>query len=188
MNFIRQFLKNPVESGAVVSSSKGLSQLIVNQAELQRKKCVVELGPGTGAFTKEILTQLSPATLFFCLEINPQFVIETRRNCPNAIVYHASAIDIKKYLNAHNRNTCDCVISGLPWALFGKELQEELIENIYGSLEQGGSFLTIAHITGLIFPPGIRFHKLLNRKFDRVTKTKVIWGNIFPGFVYHCVK
>lgn len=188
MKFIKQFLKNPVETAAIVASSKRLSQLIVDSAELNQKRCVVELGPGTGAFTKEILKEVSPEALFFCLEINHEFVTDTRRNCPDAIVYHASATDIKKYLNVHGRNTCDCIISGLPWALFGKELQEELLENIYDSLERGGSFLTIAHISGLLFPPGIRFHKLLSRKFYRVRKTEVVWGNVLPGFVYHCVK
>ncbi len=188
MKFLRQFIKNPVDTAAVVASSKNLSRLIADSAELSGRQCIVELGPGTGAFTKEILSQLPAESVFFCLEINEQFVAETKFNCPDATVYHASALDIDKYLRKHDRVMSDCIISGLPWALLDHKLQEELLESIYSSLEKGGSFLTIAHITGLIFPPGIRFNKLLTEKFDQVHKSRIIWGNVLPGFVYHCIK
>jgi phosphatidylethanolamine/phosphatidyl-N-methylethanolamine N-methyltransferase len=188
MNFFKQFLKRPKETAAVVASSRELSKLIVDMADLNGKKCVVELGPGTGAFTREILDRIDTDTLFFCLEINRQFVSETKQNCPEAIVYHASATDIGKYLKKNKKETCDCVISGLPWALLDSSLQEELLNSIYDSLDEGGVFLTIAHITGLIFPPGRRFKKLLDMKFNKVSRSRIIWGNMFPGFIYRCTK
>lgn len=188
MKFLKQFMKNPVQIGAIAASSEGLSRLIVESSELKNKRCIVELGAGTGSFTREILSKMSPGSTFFAIEINRQFIIDIKRECPNALVYHGSAIDIKKYLNKHNQISSDCIISGLPWAVFDKNLQEELMDVIYESLEVGGYFLTIAHITGLAFPPGRRFQKLLKSRFDQVHKTKIVWRNIFPGFVYHCVK
>lgn len=188
MKFFKQFLKSPKETAAVTSSSKELSKLIVNMADLSSKRCVVELGPGTGAFTEEILGQVDPETLFFCLEINREFVSDMRRKYPEATVYHASSTDIGKYLAKNNREGCDCIISGLPWALLDRSLQEELLDSIYDSLDEGGIFLTIAHITGLVFPPGRRFQKLLGMKFNKVSRSRIIWGNVFPAFVYRCTK
>ena len=188
MHFLTQLLKHPVATGAITPSSKKLSELIANTANLNTKHCVVELGSGTGVFTKEILKRISSTCTFFSLEINDEFVKKTRMNNPKATVHHASAQDIKKYLNQYNENNSDCIISGLPWAVFNEKLQEELLEEIYDSLEQKGEFLTIAHLQGLLFPPGRKFQKLLTKRFHKVQKTKIIWGNIFPAFVYHCIK
>ena len=188
MEFLKQFVRNPIETAALVPSSRALSRLIVDEAQVGKRECVVELGPGTGAFTGEILERISPETVFFGLEINEQFVSKIRHKYPDAIVYHASAIDIQKYLQKHDRKTTDCIISGLPWALLGRQFQEELMESIYDSLDEGGSFLTIAHITGLLFSPGIRFQKLLTTKFKNVRRTHVVWRNVMPGFVYACTK
>jgi len=188
MKFFREFITHPMETGAIVSSSAKLAKLIVGISDLSKKRCVVELGPGTGTLTKEILQRISPETSFFSLEINGQFVKATQRNCPNATIYHASALEIKRYLIQHNQNTCDSIISALPWGIFGQNLQEKLLESIYESLDDGGEFLTIAYIFGLISPPGIRFRELLNKRFRKVRRSKIIWGNVFPAFVYHCVK
>ncbi|MFH1589299.1 MAG: methyltransferase domain-containing protein [archaeon] len=188
MNFFKQFLKIPLETGAIASSSKGLSELITDRASLANKKCVVELGSGSGVFTNEITRKISDECVFFCLEINHEFVKETKKNCPSAIVYHASAKDINRYLLENERANCDCIISGLPWAVFNQKLQEELLHSAYDSLEEGGEFLTFAYLQGLFLPTGIRFKKLLNNKFKRVERTKIIWNNLPPAFVYHCRK
>jgi phospholipid N-methyltransferase len=188
MNFFKISLKNLKETGTIAASSKKYSKLITDSANLSSKKCVVELGPGDGVITKEIIKQISSKTKFFCLEINKQFVVETEKNCPKAKVYHASALEIKKYLNKHDESTCNCIISGLPWALFEQEKQEEIIDEVYKSLENGGQFLTIAYITGIFFPSGIRFKKLLKKKFSDVKKTKIIWSNFLPAFAYICTK
>ena len=80
---------------------------MIGRVNLLEKKCVVELGPGTGVFTKEIIQQISTRTVFFSLEISETFVKETKHNCPDATIYHSSAIDIKKYLLKHHQDSFD---------------------------------------------------------------------------------
>ena len=94
--FIQEFLKNPTRTGTFAQSSVGLSKLITDTANLGTKKCVVELGSGTGVFTKEILNKINPETCFFCLESNKKFVKQTQKKYPQATVYHDSAENIKK--------------------------------------------------------------------------------------------
>ena len=188
MNFFKQSIISPKKIGAIAPSSNSLSQLITEVVDLSNKRCVVELGSGTGVFTKEIIKKISPECIFFSLETNQEFVKETKKNCQNVVVYNASAKDIKKYLIKHNQNTCDCIVSGLPWAFFGQKEQEELLNVLYESLCDGGEFLTFAYIHGLSIPAGIKFRELLNKKFKDVKKTKVIWNNLPPAFVYYCKK
>ena len=58
MIFLSQLFKSPIETGAIAPTSEKLSKLIVDMANLSEKKFVVELGPGTGVFTKEIMKNI----------------------------------------------------------------------------------------------------------------------------------
>ena len=188
MIFLSQLFKSPIETGAIAPTSEKLSKLIVEMANLGEKKCVVELGPGTGVFTKGIMKHIPEKSEFFSLEINDEFVKETKLNNPKATVYHASAKEIKKYLKKHNHDKSDCIISGLPWGAFAEDIQVDLLNEIYDSLESGGQFLTIALLQGLMFPPGRRFKKAISSKFKTVERSKIVWSNLPPGLVYYCVK
>ena len=138
MSFFIQFLKHPVLTGSAVPSSKELAELITDIPSLHKKNCIVELGPGSGIFTGEILKKLSTESCFICLEINPAFVSKIEDNYPDVNIYHASAKDIKKYLLKHNKMSTDCIISALPWAGFNHHLQTEILDEIYDALEVGG--------------------------------------------------
>lgn len=186
--FIREFLSNPLKIGAIRTSSNGLSQLITDTARLADKKCVVEFGPGTSVFTKEILHKINPECTFFCLETNPLFVEITQKKCPATTVYNDSAEHIQYYLSKHEHTNCDCIISGLPWAAFNDKQQQILMDATHEALEEGGVFLTMAYIQGDLMPSGLRFKRLLEEKFTTVKRTRIVWRNLPPAFVYCCTK
>ena len=188
LNFIKQFLLNAKQTGAIAKSSEELADLITDSVNLKNAKVIVELGPGTGIFTKKILEKKSKKSIFFALETNPFFASETKNNCSDAIVYRDSAICIQKYLFKHKVKACDCIISGLPWAAFGNNLQQELINSIFSSLRNGGEFATFAYIQGPLLSAGKRFKNMLEEDFSQVAKTRIVWKNIPPAFVYQCKK
>ncbi|MCX6997510.1 MAG: hypothetical protein NTV49_10595 [Kiritimatiellaeota bacterium] len=184
--FLKQFITHPRKTGAVAASSKHLARSIVATANLAQARVVVELGPGTGVFTEKILQHLPRGAVFFALELNPGFVAETRKHCPTATVYHDSALHIKKYLRQHGVEHCDCIISSLPWGVFKKSQQAELLDAIIGALHHNGEFLTFTYLGGLLLPSARDFLKLLRSYFMIVRKTPVVWRNIPPAFIYHC--
>jgi len=182
--FLKQFVLHTTKTGAVAPSSKGLADLITETAGLHSASAVIEFGTGTGVFTEKILQKIPDETRFFALEINPDFVKATRKRCPEAVVYQDSAANAKKYLEELGINECDCIICGLPWAAFSEELQNELLDTIIDVLKPGGRFLTFAYLQGLLLPAGMRFKKKLSTRFNSVTKTRTIWLNFPPAFVY----
>lgn len=186
--FIKQFIKQPGKTGAIAASSRHLVKLMMDTADIESAKAVVELGPGTGVFTQEILKRLRKDAIFFALELNQEFVTETRRRCPHAIVYHDSAAHIGKYLRQHGTDKCDCIISSLPWSAFDRKLQAELLTAAVDSLAPGGEFLTYAYVTGFWLPAGRSFYRLLHHYFRHVRKTPFVWRNLPPAFIYHCRK
>jgi len=188
VEFLKEFKKDRFNTGAIISSSNILAKYITDIANLKEKKTIVELGSGTGVFTKKITEKLCDDATFFALELNEFFVAKTKQNCPEAKVYHADAKQIQDYLIKNDKTLCDCVISGLPWSCFEEKRQRELIDNIYDSLEDGGEFLTFAYIQSSFLPQGIKFKRLLEEKFEVTIQTKTVWLNLPSAFVYVCTK
>lgn len=188
LKFFEQSIKHFRTTGAIAPSSRELSELLVTTANIKEANCIVELGPGTGVATKIILELKKPDAVFFAIEMNPVFVKATKKNCPEVIVYNDNAINLPKYLEKHNQKFCDIIYSGLPWSLIDEKVQDHLLSVIYNNLKDGGEFVTFAYLHGIYLPNGIKFRKKIQKLFKKVEKSKIVWLNTPPAFVYHAIK
>lgn len=184
LDYLKQSFIHPTKTGSIAPSSEKLCELLTEAAQLQNASTVIELGPGTGVFTEKILSKISPDTTFFALEINPKFVAATKLRCPEATVYNDSAENAKIHLINHGVESCDCIISALPWSVFSPRLQDKLLSTIWDILEPGGKLLTVAYFHALMFPSAQRFKNRLYETFPTVRKTEIVWSNLPPAFVY----
>ena len=71
--FFKVFLRAPALTSAIVPSSPWLAERMVADVGLDQAKVVVELGPGTGAFTRAIQKEISPVRIFLAVEIDHRF-------------------------------------------------------------------------------------------------------------------
>lgn len=187
-HFLGQFLRRPGSIGSVVPSSSELAELITDAAGVSKGHVVVEIGPGTGPFTEVILRKLPPGATFFAIEFNETFVKLLREKFPQAQIHHDSAVNIGRLLQAHGQPGCDVIVSGLPFASFESEMQDQVLAAVKGALVEGGVFATFAYWQGLMVPQGRRFRRRLGDEFSEVTTTKTVWTNVPPAFVYRAVK
>jgi phospholipid N-methyltransferase len=183
-DFWVQALSRPRETGAILPSSGKLAELITDAAELGSSGLVVELGPGTGVFTEKILRKIPAGCRYIAIEINPVFAAATNKRFPKAEVVMGSAVDLGKILAARGHKHCDAVISGLPWATMDAARQDGILSAVRDSLAPNGRFVTFAYLHGLLLPAGRRFARRLKSSFGTVEKTKVVWTNFPPAFVY----
>ncbi len=183
-----QFFANPLTTGAICASSPELSNLITEDIAIEKASCVVELGPGTGAVTGFISDKVAPQSKFFAVELNHDMFIALKRRYPKVKVYNDCASNLPDLLSKEGCKHADAVISGLPWASFSDDLQEDILNSIVSVLPEGGVFATFAYLQGTILPTGLNFKKRLRRHFSKVEKSKVIWMNLPPAFVYRCWK
>ncbi len=186
--FVKEFVRAPKSTGALIASSRELAQSMTAAADLTCAKMIVEFGTGTGVFTEQILRSKRVDSEFFGLEINPIFVKKTQERCPDARVYQDSATNVHRYLAEHGHSGCDCIISGLPWSVFDKALQEELLQVIFDALNPGGIFVTFSYISGALLPAGRHYNRLLPSTFASVSRSRIIWHNLPPAFIYACRK
>jgi len=188
LHVLGEFVRKPMSVGAVAPSSRRLAELITDAAEVGRASTVVEFGPGTGVFTEVILRKIQPRTTFFAIEANESFAAATRKRFPGVEVFHDSAASVRALLESRGHASCDCIVSGLPFASFTAALQDEILAAIVDVLVPGGRFATFAHLAGIVSPRARRFRRRLLEQFSDVAVTHTIWRNLPPAYVYRAVK
>ncbi len=185
---IKEFLRNPRATGAVLPSSGKLSQTIVSEIGLKTANRVVELGPGTGAITGHILKEINPDAQFMAVELNTKMYESFKKRYPSVKILNENAARLRALLYREGMQDVDVVVSGLPWASFGAPLQRRLLLEIINSLSPRGIFTTFAYIQGLALPTARAFKRRLDKRFSTVQRTPIIWNNIPPAVVYRCRK
>ena len=118
LRFLRAFLSRPMETGSLVPSSRYLTERMLQFVDWQRARVIVELGPGTGCFTAQILARMDPRAILIAIDTNEEFIAELRRIFPDPRLHtiHGSAAELKAALRNAGRENADCIISGLPFA------------------------------------------------------------------------
>lgn len=182
--FLGAFMRQPFVTASLTPSSSYLAEAMVAGMRIDRARTVVELGPGTGAFTRVIERELSPSARFVCMEINADFARSLAARFPCAQVVNDSAANLDRYLPEDVE--IDCVVSGLPWVLFAPEEQRLLLEPVARRLRRGGVFATFGYSHGFWLPAGQRFRTLLREHFRCVEVSRPVWRNFPPAFVYRC--
>jgi phospholipid N-methyltransferase len=145
---------------------------------------VVELGPGTGAFTTEIQRRLRGRGRHLAVELNDRFAARLRALFPSVDVAVSDAVHVRRLLDERGLDYADAIISGLPYALFSQTLQHRLVGAVRDCLAPDGTFAAFAYVHAAWSPPARRFCRLLEAVFGEVTVGKIVWANLPPAFVY----
>lgn len=149
--FLLSFVKNPTNVGAVAPSSPFLAEAIVKYVGNKRDIKILEVGAGTGVFTKEIISRLGANAIFDVVEIDGDFVKmlhEKFGNHENVRIHHLSVLDLNpsyKY---------DVIISGVPLNAFDAELASKILEK-YQELIVTGGMLSYFEYVGAAFARSI---------------------------------
>lgn len=184
--FLKAFVQRPFDTASITPSSRFLARAMLLGCDLESAHRVVELGPGTGVFTKEITARLRESAELTCLELNEELSRSLVLRFPKARIVTDSAENLQSHFGPLVH--LDCVISGLPWVLFSIGRQRELLEPAWRMLKPGGHFSTFAYTHNSAFHTARRFRSLLQELFTEVEISRTVWRNLPPAFVYKCRK
>ncbi len=194
LTFISEIIRKPGEVGAVAPSSKYLGIEISNYVKSPSEPInVIEVGPGTGAFTKIIADKLKATDRLDVIEFNPEFVKvlkEKMNDYPNVFVHCLSITDWKpdyKY---------DYMVSSLPFNVFDDSFVKVIL-NHYEDIMKPNSM--ISYFEYMLFPKlkkmllsgtkkenFLKLHKVLDdfrNKYE--INTKKVFINFPPAYVHN---
>jgi phosphatidylethanolamine/phosphatidyl-N-methylethanolamine N-methyltransferase len=186
MSFLLEFARDPLTVGAVAPSGSALARVATAAVPRTGSPIVVELGPGTGAFTGAIQRRLAGRGRHIAVELNPRFARQLGALHPGVDVVTADAADLAAVLAQRGIGRVDVVVSGLPWAAFAERRQRDLLGAVAAALPPHGVFTTFAYVHTRWFPPARRLLLALRSRFEEVVVSRTEWANVPPALVYYC--
>ena len=149
--FYRQFREQYHTTGSILPSSRALARAMTRPMRQMRKpRRILEVGPGTGAVTAEIVRQLKRGDQFDIVEINADFVAylgqrfseeaDFRKRRGQTRIMHCPLQEVP------GEKAYDFVISGLPLNNFSLALVEEIYQSYERLLKPAGTLSCFEYV------------------------------------------
>lgn len=177
IQFIKQFIKHPTKVGAILPSSGYLARRMVEDIDFYSCKNIVEYGPGTGVFTREIIRKKHLDTKFLIIEQNVEFynlLVNQYGQLPNVFLVNGSVEEVEMYLRKYHMPSVDVIISGIPFTSLPKKVTNIILSKTTKILTKEGRFITFQY--SLV-------KKHIFEKFFKITECKKERINIPPAYV-----
>lgn len=178
MNFFIEFLKHPRKIGAVAPSGKALAEKMMQPIDFDSAAVIVEYGPGTGAFTEELIKRRKKGTTLILVEQNEIFCRELLKKFagePNFHIVHGKAERTQKYLKKYGFSEADHIVSGLPFTSLPPEVSDRILKAAGAAIGKNGSFIT--------FQYSLVKKKFFEKYFDITDCLREI-KNLPPAYVF----
>lgn len=137
--FLKTWIKQPIHTGAIAPSGNTLARLITAGVRADAGP-VIELGPGTGAFTRSILARGLPESELVLVERSPDFARLLKQRYPQARLLEMDVTRIRLRCEDWDTIEAQAVISGLPLLNMGLRAQWGIVNACFKRLRPGGCF------------------------------------------------
>jgi len=172
--FFSKFFTHPLRNASIIPSSTTACQKMIANIDFSKVEVLVELGPGNGNCTEQIIAQCKPTTKIILVEIDKTYAdLLQRKYGQRVIIENTSAHLLDDILQKYQISKVDVLISGLPF-LYGP-IREQLFTTIKNLTDQGTIFRFFTYM-----PPIMKkVYKSLH-----VQKRYFVLKNIPPLWVY----
>lgn len=181
--FLGRFLRSPRTVGAIAPSSRFLARRMVRGLHLGPGVRVVELGPGTGAFTGVIRDLLPESGRYLGIEREAAFVRVLRERLPGLEYLCDSVENLERIAAERGLLPLDHLISGLPFASLPAPVTLPILDEIHRSLREGGTFTTFQYLHAYQLSAARAFRREMRSRFGPISSWGVVMRNIPPALV-----
>jgi phospholipid N-methyltransferase len=198
--FYQEFRRAYRNTGSILPSSRGLARALTSPF---RRRCgparVLEVGPGTGAVTSEILRHMLPDDRLDIVEINGHFVDVLRRRFAEEPPFRARKEQTRlihaPLQEVPGEGDYDYMVSGLPLNNFPLPLVRDIFRAYRRLLKPAGilsyfEYLAIRDLKTAVVPGERRRLRVLSRFLDRrirayQVREQWIFLNVPPAVARH---
>lgn len=159
IRFFKGMMQGPKTVGAIVPTSSVTAKRMASVIDVNSGLPVLELGPGTGVITKQILARGVPAENVVSVEYSEDFYRRLVEDYAGVNFIHGDAFDLKNILGGFADQTFDCVISAVPMLSFPMEARIQLLEDLLSRIPEGRPVVQITYgpVSPIIAKPD-RYH------------------------------
>jgi phospholipid N-methyltransferase len=200
LDFLTEALRDFRHTGSVWPSSPVLAKAMTSSiARIEGPRRVLEVGPGTGPFTKAILRKLRAGDQFDMVEINESFCRKLEKSLLSpyrgrhpqvAVRLHCAPIE-----EAALEGPYDVIVCGLPFNNFPPKLMRQIFRRMFALLKDDGELVYFEYagvrvMKGPVMDSAGRarlkridaYGKSLRRKHDG--KKELVLANFPPAIAY----
>lgn len=175
--FFKRFLFNPGTIGSITPSSSYLTERMVKPSEVCFCRNIVELGAGTGVFTKSLMELKSSTCKLYLFEKDPKLASVLHNKFPDVKLF-PDAAKITELRRNGQIGQVDLIISGLPFTSLPSKIRNEILMGVFDLLKPGGKFITFQY----------SLHMLKELENIYMVDVEFVLFNIPPAFIYRCTK
>lgn len=176
--FLRAWLSNPLQVAAIIPSNKALAELVTRGISNDTGK-VIELGPGTGIFTRALLSRGVVEKDLMLFEFGDKFANLLRTRFPDARVLNICATCLNNMNYYKGEEKAGATVSGLPLVAISPEKVEAILKGTFEHMKDDGVLYQFTYRSRCPIPLAT-LQKLKLEAF-RIGGTK---KNIPPASVY----
>lgn len=176
--FWHQYITSPFSIGAVAPSSARLARRMIRELN-PGAGLVLELGPGTGVFTRALLRHGVKPEQLLLVEANASFAAHLQNSLPGVKVVAEDAGALSRILQSHGHTTLTHIISGLPFRSLKPQQRQQITSAIGQVLQPGG---VLVQFTYSLRPPIAPIDAKAAGLFGK--RKALVVSNFPPAFVW----
>ncbi len=154
LRFFKGWVDKPKLVGTLVPTASVTARRMASVVDVNSGRPVLELGPGTGAITREILKLGVKPQNLFSIEYSSEFVRHLVRDYPGVNFIHGDAFDLAACLGDKCSWRFDSVISGIPLLNFPVSRRVRYVEQLLDLLPEGRPIVQVTFGPHSPVPPG----------------------------------
>jgi phospholipid N-methyltransferase len=180
---VGRFLRSPNTIGAFAASSRTLARRMIADLPTDHPLRVVELGPGTGPFTRALVEHVARGSRILAIDLEQTFVDRLHGRWPSVDCVCGSATDLEQFVNERRLGPVDHIVSGLPFASLPTAITQRILDAIGRTLRPGGTFTTFQYLHSYGLPTARVFRRDMDARMGGLTARHVVFRNMPPAFV-----
>jgi len=139
--FLKRLICNPKMLGAIAPSSHKLSNFICKNISFNNDDYMIEIGAGTGRFTKTLLNKGLSAKKLCVVELDPEMCSYLRKNFPHVHIIEGDASHLPHLIPKEFHGSVSTIISGIPLINLPFHKIEQIVKACFALMHPKGRFL-----------------------------------------------
>ena len=199
-DFLSQALSDLRRTGSVWPSSPILARAMTKSiARVEGPRRILEVGPGTGPFTRAILRKLRAGDHFDLVEINEKFCRKLEKELLSKYRQRHPAVEVRLHCapieEAELSGPYDIIVCGLPFNNFPPKLMRQIFRRMFALLKDTGELVYFEYAGVRVMKSPVMdragrarlkrigaIGKSLRRNHDG--KKELVLGNFPPAITY----